>query len=141
MDNASDTRQIRAARKAAKALEAERATVIFTLMSSSAGRSYVHDWLVRSHVFQTSFSNDPYRTAFAEGERNAGLRLLTDVMSSAPDQYISMMREASDKEQADGRRNTDNDRHVGDNADAGRSDSGWPDDEVRSDYDERADLN
>ena len=43
--------------------------------------------------------------AFAEGERNIGLQDLNDVMAWAPDQYIAMMREASDKRIAeDGRR-------------------------------------
>ena len=95
--NASDTRQIRRAAKAAKQAEAERRVVIFNLMSSPAGRSYFYDRLVRCHIFSSSFSHSALSIAFAEGERNIGLQDLTDIMAFAPDQYVQMMREANDR--------------------------------------------
>ena len=95
--NASDTRAIRRATKAAKQAEAERRGVVFSIMASPAGRSWMHDRLVRCHVFTSSFSNQSLAMAFAEGERNIGLQDLNDIMQFAPDQYIQMMREANDR--------------------------------------------
>ena len=95
--NASDTRAIRKAAKAAKQAEAERRVVIFGLMSNPAGRAFMHDRLTRCHIFESSFSTDALGMAFAEGERNVGLQDLVDVMAFAPDQYIQMMREANDR--------------------------------------------
>lgn len=110
MNNASDTRAIRKAQKAAKVAESERQGVVVNLMSSPAGRGYVYDQLTRCHVFSPSFNLSALAMAFAEGERNSGLQLLGDVMAFAPDQYVQMMREANDRRSAN-----DN------NSEAGRS--------------------
>ena len=124
--NASDTRSIRRAAKQAKQAEAERRGVVFSLMSSPAGRNYMHDRLVRCHVFSSSFNLAALGMAFAEGERNIGLQDLTDIMQFAPDQYIQMMREANDRSIAADR------GHKRDNAQPGRDDSGRPSDSVGS---------
>ena len=63
--------------------------------------AYVHDNLLRTHVFHSSFSSSALAMAFAEGERNTGLQLLNDIMQFAPDQYVQMMREANDRRIAD----------------------------------------
>lgn len=120
--NASDPRQIRAAAKAAKAVDAQSSGVIIGLMSSLAGRAWVRSILEAAHVFQTSFSPNPYATAFAEGERNIGLRILGAVVQHCPDQYLAMMREAQEKE--NGRRHpSSDDRPDRDRQDPGRDDS------------------
>ena len=122
--NASDTKQVRAAAKAAKIISAERQGVVLTLMSSPAGRAWVRDWLERCHVFHTPFTGIAATTDFNCGEQNIGLGLLGEVVSAAPDQYIQMMRESADKEQANGRRSDDNDGHQRDRTDDGWADSG-----------------
>ena len=121
--NASDTKHIRRAAKAAKLAEADRRTVVFTLMSSPGGRAWMHDRLVRCHIFETSYNDISNRMAFAEGERNVGVQDLIDIMRFAPDQYIQMMREFNDKEQANARAR-DNDRESrGSGANGRRDDS------------------
>ena len=137
--NASDTKQIRKARAQAKIAETERQGVIFNLMSSPAGRNYVHDTLTRCHIFASSFNPSQLGMAFNEGERNIGLQLLNDVMAFAPDQYVQMMREANDRRIAD-----DNSQSRGRGAN-GRGDDSRPiPDEsagtVASDYDPGDDL-
>ena len=102
--DSSDTRGLREARKLARIAENERRQVIVNLLSSPQGRAYMHGRLVRAHVFSSSFADSPYRTAFCEGERNVGLQDLADITHYAPDQYIRMMREATEKETLDGRR-------------------------------------
>ena len=101
--NASDLRQIRTAKRRERARDAERKLVVLGLMSSSAGRAYVHDRLTRCHIFETSFSDSAQRMAFAEGERNVGLQDLIDVQQFCPDQYVQMLREANDRKIVDGR--------------------------------------
>jgi hypothetical protein len=124
--NASDTKAIRRAAKAAKLAEAQRREVVFSLMSSPAGRNYVHDLLLRCHVFTSSFTSDAICMAFNEGERNIGLQLLTDVMQFAPDQYVQMMREEND------RRIAADSGHSGNNEDDRGPDSGWAGDPIGS---------
>jgi hypothetical protein len=109
----------------AKAAEVERRGVVLNLMSSHAGRAFIFDRLVRCHIFSSSFTPEALAMAFAEGERNVGLQDLNDVMRFAPDQYVQMMREANDKEIADGRR-TDSGLS-GSDEDLGWADSGRDD--------------
>ena len=144
--DASNPKHLRRAAKAAKSADADRRIVVLNLMSSPSGRDYVHTQLTRCHCFHSSFSSSALAMAFAEGERNVGLQLLNDVMAFAPDQYVQMMREATDKELADARRSDDN-RSNGRGPDPGRDDSGHDLDDatgrVDSEYDpgddERAD--
>lgn len=137
--NAADTKSIRKAAKAARVAEAERQGVVLNLMSSPAGRSYIHDHLTRCHVFSSSFSASSLGMAFSEGERNIGLQILNDVMQFAPDQYVQMMREANDRRIAD-----DNRQSGGRSPNNGRDNSGSVPDEsagtVSAEYEPGDDL-
>src|SRR6185437_8724990 len=84
-----------------------RGDFIRQTMATIPGRIYVHDQLLRSHVFSTSFDRDPVMMAFKEGERNNGLQLLTDVMANCPDQFVTMMREANERSSARDHANPD----------------------------------
>lgn len=97
MYDASNRKDIRRAEKDAKLAEQQRREVVFQLMATIAGRHWILNLLEKTHTFATSYSKDPYATAFSEGERNIGLQILGDVMQSAPDQYIIMMREANER--------------------------------------------
>ena len=120
--NASDTRHIRAAQKQAKALAAQEAGVLLSLMSSLAGRAWIYSLLSACHVFATSFNREALLMAFTEGERSIGLRIFVSIVNACPDQYLAMMREAQENE--DGRRNTSPDSGpTGDLPDPGRDDS------------------
>lgn len=88
---------IRAAEKASRLADRQRGDTVRLLMSTSPGRSFVHDKLLSAHVFSTSFSHNALQMAFNEGERNQGLQLLNDVMLFCPEQYILMQREANDR--------------------------------------------
>ena len=66
------------------------------LMNDARGRRLTHKQLSSCGVFRPSYAaGDPYQTAFNEGNRNAGLRLLADVTSTTPEQYALMLREAN----------------------------------------------
>jgi hypothetical protein len=104
MYNAADRKDIRAAEKLAAEIERERDEFIVASMSVTQGRTYFHNLLSRCHLFNSSFAPDPHVTAFSEGERNIGLQIYADILRLSPNQFITMMQEASIKEQAIGRR-------------------------------------
>jgi hypothetical protein len=123
MDNAASRKEIRRKEKDARLAEKTRGGVTIDLMSTKNGRGYVWDQLAAAHVFSTSYSPDALQMAFAEGERNSGLRLLNDIIEWCPEQFIQMMREQ-------------NERSTIDHRDAGNDDGGpesFPDDDTADD--------
>lgn len=69
------------------------------LLSTDRGRRMVWGWLGDYGVFRTSFNSSGSITAFNEGQRNAGLRLITAVMEHAPEMFPVMQAEAKQREQ------------------------------------------
>lgn len=67
------------------------------VMNTECGRRFIWKILCASGVFHSSFSSDPYSTAFNEGARNKGLELFNNLLSVCPDLYLVMAKE--DKEQ------------------------------------------
>lgn len=93
----SDPKAVNKARKKAARSDRERHNVVASLMEIKEGRAWMNSMLECCHVFATSFvQGDPHASSFQEGERNIGLRLLADVMASAPDQYVTMCKEAKE---------------------------------------------
>lgn len=105
--NASERKDVRRAEKDAKAQRIADRDIIRSLMSTTAGRSWVYRLLEATHIYQTSRRSTPHDTYFAEGERNVGLRLLTDLMSYCPELYLQMLQDANVKEAANDRRYSD----------------------------------
>jgi hypothetical protein len=98
--NAAERAHVKAAAKAAKVADRERREIVGGIMSVAPGRSWMLDLLERCHIFQVSFNGNALASAFAEGERNVGLKLLNDIMSFCPDQYIAMMQERNERDRA-----------------------------------------
>ena len=105
-DNTATRKDVRRKEKEARQAEKDRGTVIIQLLESKAGRNYAWEILAEAHVFATSYSGDALAMAFAEGERNFGLRMLNDIMQWCPEQYIQMMREQNER-RTDGRNTSD----------------------------------
>jgi hypothetical protein len=116
--NAAERRDVRRREKESRQREVQRREIITSIMSLAPSRAWICDILEVCHVFASSFSTDPGQMAFAEGERNVGLRLLGDIMLHCPDKYILMMQERNQKEIIDGTRRSR------DSADGDGSDSG-----------------
>jgi hypothetical protein len=112
-DEFLDPELARAQKREAKAAKAKRAqddAVVQSLMSSPAGRAWMLSHLEICSIFGTTFTGDALRSAFAEGRREIGLRLLADIMHAAPDAYIQMMKESTDGRRSDlDRSDRDND--------------------------------
>jgi len=75
------------------ARDAEEADVRW-LMSNKRGRRIVWRLLDAAGVFRSSFNTNAAQMAFAEGNRNYGLRMLSQIHALCPDQYPTMMKEA-----------------------------------------------
>ena len=120
--------------KQAKTTASLHEATVRDIMSTPSGRHWLWDHLSACHVFHSSFTGDALTTAYAEGERNMGLRLLSQIMQACPDNYILAQREANEREHTDDRRSS----ATGSNGPADQQGSdraeGDPD---SSDYDDR----
>ena len=68
------------------------------LMSNKRGRRVVWRLLDQSGVFRSSFNTNSMTMAFAEGNRNYGLRILALVHDLCPELYPTMMKELTTNE-------------------------------------------
>lgn len=71
------------------------------LMSSKRGRRIVWRQLDAAGIFRTSFSTNAMNMAFAEGNKNNGLRLLAIIHRICPELYPVMVREANEQRNID----------------------------------------
>lgn len=92
--DASDPVQVNNARKTAGRKKKSSMEAVKAIMSLPQCRKWMYTVLEDCHIFQTSFvQGDPHATSFREGERNAGLRILAEVMAAAPKEYAVMLGE------------------------------------------------
>jgi hypothetical protein len=71
------------------------------LMSSRRGRRMLWRLMDHAGVFRSVFSTNATAMAFAEGNRNYGLRILTMVTALCPEHYPAMMKEQSNDRDSD----------------------------------------
>lgn len=71
----------------------EQRADIERLMLTIWGRRIMWRVLGDAGVFRLSYAGDALATAFNEGGRNLGLRLLDDVHKVCPDKYTLMLQE------------------------------------------------
>lgn len=94
--DANDPEQVNLRRRKAGRKAKEQRDFLADVMVRKEGREWVWSLLTVTHVFVSSAQpNDPYTTYFREGERNIGLRILSDVMRAAPEMYVLMQEEAN----------------------------------------------
>lgn len=120
----SDRKQVRMMEKEAKLAEANRLAYVRRIMSDAAGRKWMHDLLVKCHIWNTPMVfGQPDATTFKLGEQNLGLQIFADVVNTASQEYVLMMQEATIKEQVHERRYSDDRTGTGEypgGSDAGR---------------------
>lgn len=75
--------------------EAERAG-LGEVMSTKGGRLTVYRLLDWAGVYRLSFTGDALWSAFNEGQRNVGNKLLTEIMAEFPAEFSLMMKEADE---------------------------------------------
>lgn len=69
---------------------------IVWLMSNKRGRRIVRRLLDQAGVYQLSYTGEALSTAFNEGRRSAGNKLIAIVAAHCPEQYTLLLRERSD---------------------------------------------
>lgn len=71
------------------------------LMGSKRGRRIVWRLLDRAGVFRLSFNTNAMQMAFAEGNKNEGLRTLSLIHAHCPELYPVMVKEQNNGHDAD----------------------------------------
>jgi hypothetical protein len=116
--NASERRDVKQAAKQARLADRQREEIMQGIMSLPPGRSWMLDILEACHIFASSFTINTKATAFNEGQRSIGLRLLGDIMKACPDQYVQMMRERNERDNTNIARRSNEDTDGGDSTDS-----------------------
>lgn len=93
--DASNPTDVKRRKVVLKAKENQRDGALRAIMSLPSGRKLMWDELEACHVFSTSFDRDAIVMAFREGERNRGLFWLAHIQRVAPQEYLTMIEEAS----------------------------------------------
>jgi hypothetical protein len=83
----------RAALRERMAAEQARAD-LQSVMGSEAGRRFMWSLLGDCGMYRASFNNSGSITAFNEGQRDIGLRLVARITQECPEQYLAMQGEA-----------------------------------------------
>ena len=97
MNNAAERQSVRRAEKAARIAELNNEATIRELASTIHGRQWLYEKLAEANVFSSIFNSDIAVMSFLEGQRNAGLKLLGEIMEHVPEQFMQMMREANER--------------------------------------------
>lgn len=95
MVSATNERQIRARKDQSRRDRLTDEIVTKALMAYTDGRRWVWLRLSEAEIFVEGESLDPATLAYQKGRRNAGLRLLKDVTTFTPLEYITMTEEAT----------------------------------------------
>jgi hypothetical protein len=93
----SDKEAVNTARKKSSRTRADRLEFVKASMSFEQGRAWFYDLLVFCHVFETTFDEDPLRMAFKASRHNVGLRILDDIQTASPENYMTMIKENKSK--------------------------------------------
>lgn len=91
--DAGDAEQVNEARKTSGRKTKAKHEIVRKMMQDPSGRAFFFEELSACHIFSPSFAPDTHVMAFKEGERNRGLKLLSDIMASSSDLYLTMMSE------------------------------------------------
>lgn len=95
--NAADPEKVAKHNREAEDAKDEQLQDMALVLSTRPGRRLIWRYLSETGIFTTSFNNSGSITAFNEGQRSVGLRLLAEVNEAAPEQYMVMLKESKEK--------------------------------------------
>lgn len=119
-----DSTQVQGRAKDLRLAEREEGAALTQLLSGKSGRRWMYQLLESCHIFSTSFRNSVSEMAFAEGERNVGLRMLAALQLHCPARYMEMIQEANDERQQSRREPSRPERSIADSP-FGQPGDGW----------------
>ena len=91
--NAANQKQIKRASVRESIKRKEEREDMLKLLGMPEGRRVFWRLLSFCNIYGSSYSDNPGFMAFREGQRNVGNKILADIMSVAPEAYITMMKE------------------------------------------------
>jgi hypothetical protein len=91
--NASNEKSVKDAKQKDKNIRETEHNDMRLLLAKQWGRRLVWRILEQTGQHRTSFTGDMETTSFHEGERNVGLWLVDEVLSSDTDMYLMMIKE------------------------------------------------
>ena len=90
--NASDPQQVAEIEGKAKRKREQDAVDLFAVMSTHEGRRFVWRILESAGLYRLSYTGNS-ETFFNEGQRNVGLKLLSELQKVTPEEYLRMTQE------------------------------------------------
>lgn len=97
--DAGDTKAVKQVEKAHKLRRLAETEHLREVLGTVSGRAVLWAVLEDCGIYRLSYHNNPHETAFREGNRQVGLRLLAEIHAAAPHAYIQMQQEATKRTQ------------------------------------------
>lgn len=91
--NEEQEQEFAEANEAARLRREEERDGLGAVLSTKGGRLTVYRLLDWAGVYRLSFTGDALWSAFNEGQRNIGNKLLTEIMAEFPAEYALMIKE------------------------------------------------
>jgi hypothetical protein len=91
--NAADEEQVREAKGKAKLGRDRELDDVREILSSPAGRRFYWRYLEECKLYKQCADHSGSWTYFNEGQRNIGLKLLSDLNEACPEAYLVMLKE------------------------------------------------
>lgn len=96
---AADPRVVKEKSKKANSRAQRDIDDLSTILSDIRGRRFLWRYLGECGVFRSSFNNSGSVTAYNEGMRNIGLKILSEIMEADPEAYTLMATESKKENQ------------------------------------------
>ena len=95
--NAASEEQVKEAEKKVSNLDMEMANDLRLILSTAGGRRYIWRHLGKLGLFDGGYAPSPHEMAFDNGRREAGLRIMGDIMRWAPELWLKMQLESHER--------------------------------------------
>lgn len=90
--NAADEGQVQEATRDAKLRRERELNDLRSVLNTVEGRRFLWRILEFCGLYKTSFTGSS-ETFFLEGQRNVGIKLITEIIETEPEAYLLMMKE------------------------------------------------
>lgn len=91
--NTAEPKKVKQAKDEERLRREELLRGLSKALMDAEGRKLFWSYLSFCGVYRTSFTNDYGTTAYNEGRRSVGLKILDDIVSASPEFFMLMMKE------------------------------------------------
>lgn len=93
--DAGDKAQVDQRKRIAGRIAKDKTELLNQLISTKLGRAWFWELLEFAGIMKASYTipGDPYTTLFNEGQRNVGLKIMSDLIKASPENYVLMVSE------------------------------------------------